>query len=84
MGILPLQFKAGDTRETLGLTGEEIFDVDGLNNSLKPLQELTVAAASPHGRKVKFQTILRIDTPVEIDYYYSGGILQSVLKMLSV
>jgi aconitate hydratase len=83
MGILPLQFKEGENREGLGLTGEETFDVAGLNNNLKPRQEITVCAISTDGGMKEFKTICRIDTPVEVDYYRNGGILQTVLRKLA-
>jgi aconitate hydratase len=83
MGILPLQFKEGENRESLGLTGEETFDVVGLNNNLKPRQEITVRAISTDGGMKEFKTICRIDTPVEVDYYRNGGILQAVLRKLA-
>lgn len=83
MGILPLQFKDGESRESLGLTGEETFDVVGLNNNLKPRQEITVRAISTDGGMKEFKTICRIDTPVEVEYYRNGGILQSVLRKLA-
>lgn len=83
MGILPLQFKEGQSREQLGLTGEETFDVVGLNNNLKPRQEITVRAISTDGGMKEFKTICRIDTPVEVEYYRNGGILQTVLRKLA-
>ncbi len=83
MGILPLQFKEGETRESLGLMGNEVFDVVGLNNHLKPRQEITVRAISFDGGMKEFKTICRIDTPVEVDYYRNGGILQTVLRKLA-
>jgi len=81
MGVLPLQFKPGDTRESLGLTGEEIFSVDGLT-SLTPKKEVTVTAQQSDGSKKTFQVIARVDTPVEIDYLTHGGILPAVLRRL--
>jgi len=80
MGILPFEFKNGEHRESLGLTGEEVFDIEGLDDSLKPLQELTVKATSPTGAVRSFKVTVRIDTAVEIDYYRNGGILQTVLR----
>ncbi len=79
MGILPLEFKKGETRASLGLTGEEAFDIEGLTDDLKPLQTLTVTAHLAGGKK-SFQTTVRIDTAVEIEYYRNGGILQTVLR----
>jgi len=82
MGVLPLQFKEGQTRESLGLTGEEEFTLQGLDDSLKPLQEIKVEASSSDGSSKTFTVILRIDTPIEIEYYKNGGILQTVLRKL--
>jgi aconitate hydratase len=80
MGVLPLQFKAGDTAESLGLTGEEVFDVTGLEGLADdaPLpRELTVKAGDR-----SFSVVLRIDTPKEAEYYRHGGILPYVLRQL--
>ncbi|HKQ47712.1 MAG TPA: aconitate hydratase AcnA [Phycisphaerae bacterium] len=83
MGILPLQFEKGATRETLGLTGEEIYTIEGLTDALKPLSKVSVIARSPDGTKEKkFRATVRIDTPVEIDYYRNGGILPTVLRKM--
>ena len=84
MGILPLQYIEGQSRESLGLSGEETFSIQGLNDSLRPRQELTVVARSPNGSKsdITFRAIVRIDTPVEIEYYRNGGILQCVLRKM--
>ncbi|MGK0155225.1 MAG: aconitate hydratase [Neolewinella sp.] len=82
MGVLPLQYKDGETRESLGLTGAETFDV-ALNDKLKARQMLTVTATNADtGKVTKFQARCRIDTPVEVDYYRNGGILQTVLRKL--
>lgn len=75
MGVLPLQFKAGESHEALGLTGRESFTIRGINDSLKPMQELEVEADNK-----KFKVICRLDTPVEIEYYRNGGILHTVLR----
>lgn len=83
MGVLPLQFKKGETRETLGLTGEEVFSIEGLGNDLKPLQDVIVVAKDAKGGGEKrFNATVRIDTPVEIEYYRNGGILQTVLRKM--
>jgi aconitate hydratase len=82
MGVLPLQFKEGQNRQTLGLTGREVYDIAGLSNRLKPLQEVAVRASRDDGSKVEFTTICRIDTPVEIEYYRNGGILHTVLRKM--
>ena len=84
MGVLPLQFPAGQTADSLGLTGTELFDVVGiteLNNGKTP-GTVSVTATSADGSKVSFQAIVRIDTPGEADYFRHGGILQYVLRSL--
>ncbi len=84
MGVLPLQFADGESRETLGLTGHEVFDIGGLSNDLKPKQTVTVTAHHANGGDTKsFEMIVRIDTPVEVDYYRHGGILHMVLRQLA-
>ncbi|MEZ4472699.1 MAG: aconitate hydratase AcnA [bacterium] len=81
MGVLPLQFMDGDTRETLGLTGEETFDF-GIDDQLQPLQDVEVTATRPDGSQVRFKAHCRIDTPVEVEYYRNGGILHTVLRRM--
>jgi len=82
MGVLPLEFPAGETWQSLGLTGEETFDIDGLDDRLQPLSQVTVTATASDGSTKQFQAAVRIDTPVELDYYKNGGILQTVLRKL--
>jgi aconitate hydratase A / 2-methylisocitrate dehydratase len=82
MGVLPLQFRGGDTHETLGLTGEETFDIP-VNDTVKPRQTIKVTATKPDGSKTAFDTTCRIDTPVEVDYYRNGGILHTVLRNMA-
>ncbi|AKU95370.1 Aconitate hydratase [Labilithrix luteola] len=86
MGILPLQFKAGDNAAALGLTGEEIFDVDGLaallDSGFSGGREVTVKAKAADGSTKEFRATVRIDTPQEILYYKHGGILPYVLRQL--
>jgi aconitate hydratase len=84
MGVLPLQFVQGQSWSSLGLTGEETFEIDGLDDSLRPGATLTVTASGEAGRRVQFSAKVRIDTPVELDYYCNGGILQTVLRKLLV
>lgn len=79
MGVLPLQYKAGDSTESLGLDGTESFSI-AIDDSLKARQEVTVTAKSLDGSSKTFQVVCRIDTPVEVDYYRNGGILQTVLR----
>jgi aconitate hydratase len=82
MGVLPLEFEEGATWQSLGLTGEEVFDIADLNDNLRPGQMLKVVATTPGGARKEFKAKVRIDTPVELDYYRNGGILQTVLRKL--
>jgi aconitate hydratase len=82
MGILPLQFEEGQGRERLGLSGKEVFDIEGLDDSLRPGQKLEVVTRGGNGEK-RFQVLCRIDTPVEINYYKNGGILHTVLRRMA-
>lgn len=79
MGVLPLVFVDGQTHESLGLTGEEVYSIEGLSDDIKPRAVLTVKAEGKDGVKT-FQVICRLDNQVEIDYYKNGGILQTVLR----
>ncbi|NQU25782.1 MAG: aconitate hydratase AcnA [Candidatus Nealsonbacteria bacterium] len=83
MGVLPLEFPAGQSWESLGLSGEETFDVPELNDSIRPRSELTVRATGADGSVKEFSARVRIDTPVELEYYRNGGILQTVLRRLN-
>ncbi|HEY4119623.1 MAG TPA: aconitate hydratase AcnA [Byssovorax sp.] len=82
MGVLPLQFKDGEGADTLGLTGDETIEIDGVSSGLAPGKKLTVVAKSAKGDTKSFEVLLRIDTPNEVDYYKHGGILQFVLRSL--
>ena len=82
MGIVPMQFKTGDTRQSLGLTGEELYTIEGLAKDLKPKKEIPVKAVDPSGKAKTFTAIIRIDTPEEVEYYRHGGILPYVLRQL--
>jgi aconitate hydratase len=82
MGILPLQFKPGENAESLGLTGEEVYDLPGLADAIKGTKSITVKAKKTDGSAKSFQAIIRIDTPQEVLYYQHGGILQYVLRQL--
>ena len=81
MGVLPLQFLEGEGVRELGLSGREIFDLEGLA-AIQPRQELRVKARSDSGEVREFGARVRIDTPVELDYYRNGGILPYVLRQL--
>jgi aconitate hydratase len=80
MGVLPLQFPEGVNAQTLKLNGSETFGVTGLSNAIKPRQQVALEVKRPDGRKETVPVILRIDTPIEIDYYRHGGILPFVLR----
>jgi aconitate hydratase len=82
MGVLPLQFKEGENAETLGLTGFETFDIEGIAAGIKPGMLVTIRARNAEGEDKVFQAVTRIDTPYEIHYYQHGGILQYVLRQL--
>ncbi|WP_066558108.1 aconitate hydratase AcnA [Croceicoccus bisphenolivorans] len=82
MGVLPLQFKAGDTRETLGLTADDAFTITGVAD-LKPQQDVTVNVTRKDGSTFSFEVTCRIDTANELEYYKNGGILQYVLRKLA-
>jgi aconitate hydratase len=81
MGVLPLEFKPGENRETLGLTGNEVFETEGVA-SLAPKKPITVRAKSADGKVKTFSAIARADTPEEVAYYHHGGILQYVLRQM--
>jgi len=82
MGVLPLQFKGGDTLASLNLTGDETFDISGLNGDIKPQQDVTLTITRKVGSTQTVSLLLRIDTPIEVDYYRNGGILPFVLREL--
>jgi aconitate hydratase len=82
MGVLPLQFKPGESRESLGLTGRETFDIQGLDGELKPRQEIAVHVIREDGSAFDFSAIARLDGPVDLDYYRQGGILPAVVRRL--
>ncbi len=81
MGVLPLQFRAGESREALDLDGTEVFDIV-VDDNVKPSQAIEVTARRANGEEVHFVTTCRIDTPVEVEYYRNGGILHTVLRQL--
>jgi aconitate hydratase len=82
MGVLPLEFIAGESRITVGLTGFETFDIDGLSEEMKPRAVVTVRARAADGSEKSFKAVSRIDTPEEMSYYRHGGILPYVLRQL--
>jgi aconitate hydratase len=82
MGVLPLQFKEGENAASLGLTGQEVFDITGLDSGISPRSEVTLTATSPEGSRRSFQAVARLDSIVEVNYYRNGGILPTVLRSL--
>jgi len=82
MGVLPLQFQAGQSWSSLGITGRETFDIQGLSNDVQPGQLVTVTATREDGSKFEFQAIVRLDSLVDVDYYRNSGILQTVLRQM--
>ena len=82
MGVLPLQFKDGQSAESVGITGVEKLTIAGLRGELRPRQELTVQVERADGRRDSFPVIARLDSPVEINYYGNGGILHTVLRKM--
>ncbi|WP_322022649.1 aconitate hydratase AcnA [Burkholderia sp. BCC1977] len=82
MGVLPLQFKGADSIQSLGITGEETYDIEGLGDEFKPQQDVTLVIHRKNGETTRVPVLLRIDTPIEVDYYKHGGILPFVLRSL--
>jgi aconitate hydratase len=82
MGVLPLQFKDGDSAASLGLKGDETFDLVGLSGDVVPRQDVTLKVTRADGSTFDVALILRIDTPIEVEYYRGGGILPYVLRQL--
>jgi aconitate hydratase len=82
MGVLPLQFLGKDGVESLGITGNESFDLLGIEHDIKPQQQVTLVIKRANGETQKVKLLLRIDTPIEVDYYRHGGILPFVLRQL--
>jgi aconitate hydratase len=82
MGVLPLQFREGESAASLGLTGQEVFDVTGLSDRIQPRSLVSVTATAPGGSRKNFQAVARLDSAVEVNYYRNGGILPTVLRSL--
>ena len=82
MGVLPLQFLGNDSVQSLNITGDESFDLLGLEHDIKPQQEVTLVIKRANGQSQQVKVLLRIDTPIEVDYYRHGGILPFVLRQL--
>ena len=82
MGVLALQYEAGQTADSLGLSGREVFDIEGLSGDLQPRMKVQVTARREDGSLVRFTAVARMDTPVEIGYFKNGGILNNHLRAL--
>ncbi len=82
MGILPLQFADGEGRAALGLDGSEVYAIEGIEGDLRPRQRVRVRAQRPDGTETVFEALVRIDAPVEIEYYRHGGILHMMLRKM--
>jgi aconitate hydratase len=82
MGVLPLQFEEGQSWKSLGLTGFEEYDIEGIAEELKPKKKLTVTARKSNGETIRFNVIARLDTEIEVEYYKNGGIMQYVLRKM--
>lgn len=80
LGVLPLEYKNGETAESLGIVGTESFTISGIAQNIKPLKELDIIATNQNGTQIKFKAIARLDSAIEIEYYRNGGILQYVLR----
>jgi aconitate hydratase A / 2-methylisocitrate dehydratase len=80
MGVLPLEFQQGQSVSSLGLTGEEVFDITGLGEHIQPRSEISVTSVGPDGTKKSFKVVIRLDSEVEVTYYRNGGILPAVLR----
>ncbi len=83
MGVLPLQFMPGENAETLGIRGDEVFDIEGLGDDLQPFSEVTVTAHKDNGEQVRFKARVLLNTPTEVTYYRNGGILHTVLRNMA-
>jgi aconitate hydratase len=82
MGVLPLQFMPGESVDALGLTGSEVFHIEGLSDSIAPQAQVAVWAIRADGSQLAFKAIARLNTPVEVEYYRNGGILHTVLRRM--
>ena len=82
MGVLPFQFTGSDTVQSLGITGEETIDIAGIESGVRPQQDATLVIHRKDGSTREVKVLLRIDTPIEVDYYHHGGILPFVLRDL--
>jgi aconitate hydratase len=82
MGVLPMEFLAGENLNSLGLTGLEMFDIEGLAQTFEPRKKMKVRAHKADGKEISFTAVARVDTPFEVAYYQHGVILQYVLRQI--
>jgi len=82
MGVLPLQFLPGENADSLGLTGHEAYTIHGIAEGLTPRKRVQIQAVGADGKTTTFEAIARVDSPIEVEYYRNGGILQTVLRRL--
>jgi aconitate hydratase len=82
MGVLPCQFKGSDTAQSLGIRGDEEFDLLGLDGEIRPQQDVTLVIRRADGSRQEVPVLLRIDTPIEVEYFRHGGIMPYVLREL--
>jgi aconitate hydratase len=82
MGVLPLQFQPGENAQSLGLTGRETFDVEGVADGLRPGKEMQVTARGEDGSEKRFTVVARLDSDTDVEYYRHGGVLNYVLRQL--
>jgi len=82
MGVLPLRYTQEQNAESLGLDGSEVFDIEGVNDQIKPQRENTVKAKKSDGSVVEFKAMVLLNTDVEVNYFRNGGILHMVLRNL--
>jgi aconitate hydratase len=82
MGVLPLMFKGGQTRQSLGLTGDEAVTIEGIAENLTPRKELAATIVRADGSKEQIKLLCRIDTSDELEYYRNGGIMQYVIRQI--
>jgi aconitate hydratase len=80
MGVLPLGYEEGQSRESLGLTGREIYSITGISAGVVPGGRVTVTARNGDGREIVFKAVVRLNSPVEVEYLMHGGILPRVLR----
>jgi aconitate hydratase len=82
MGVLPLQFLPGENADSLGLTGHEVYHIEGMDNQIQPNSQVTVRAITENNQQIVFKAVARLNTLIEVEYYRNGGILHTVLRSM--